>query len=247
MSIIRIKKNKNFSVISNVGLRDNRLSLKAKGIYAYLLSLPDDWKVYISELSKHSTDGITATTSGVNELIKCGYIERNILKDSKGKFSGYEYIITECPKSGFPISGNLKLPNTNGTKERKEEEEKLKKKPPPPEKVPEVETFISIYSSLFTETYGIKPEPITKYGYAQVNNILSVIFNLWIEESVPNIKDKEGMISYFLQHIFTTEDYWGKKLRHKMSISELSSEVMLLKLYESARNKLIKSIQLKSA
>lgn len=42
MGIIRVKKDSNYSVINNTGLKDERLSWKAKGILAYALTLPDD-------------------------------------------------------------------------------------------------------------------------------------------------------------------------------------------------------------
>jgi len=44
MAIVRAKRKTNFTIIGNTGLKDKRLSLKAKGLLAYMLSLPDDWK-----------------------------------------------------------------------------------------------------------------------------------------------------------------------------------------------------------
>lgn len=57
MGIIRVKKDSNYSVINNTGLKDERLSWKAKGILAYALTLPDDWTFHISELARHAKDG----------------------------------------------------------------------------------------------------------------------------------------------------------------------------------------------
>ena len=45
MAVFRVEKNKNYTVMSNVHLRDGRLSLKAKGLLAMILSLPDDWNI----------------------------------------------------------------------------------------------------------------------------------------------------------------------------------------------------------
>ena len=44
MAVIRVEKNKNYTVMSNVHLRDKALSLKAKGLLSLILSLPDDWQ-----------------------------------------------------------------------------------------------------------------------------------------------------------------------------------------------------------
>lgn len=43
MAIFKIEKNKNYTVMSNYHLRDKSLSLKAKGLLSYMLSLPEDW------------------------------------------------------------------------------------------------------------------------------------------------------------------------------------------------------------
>ncbi len=123
--ILRKEKHDNkYTVIDNKVLQDNSISWKAKGVLSYLLSLPDDWKIYLEELTEHTTDGITATRSAVQELINAGYITRNQLKDDKGRFDNYEYVVHETkkePKLGFPISDelisdNLTLQSTDNTK-----------------------------------------------------------------------------------------------------------------------------------
>lgn len=76
--IIRVAKNKDnpYVMMNKTGLNDPRLSFKAKGILAYLLSKPDDWKVMVSELINSSTDGKTAVYSGLKELEENGYLKR---------------------------------------------------------------------------------------------------------------------------------------------------------------------------
>lgn len=94
--IIRVEKSTNYSVINNDFLRRNDLSWKAKGIMAYLLTLPDDWTIYINELIKHSTDGRAGFYSGWNELKKEGYITRYPVRE-KGKIIRWETIVREIP------------------------------------------------------------------------------------------------------------------------------------------------------
>ena len=43
MSVFKIGKSKNYTVMSNYHLRDKNLSYKAKGLLSFMLSLPDDW------------------------------------------------------------------------------------------------------------------------------------------------------------------------------------------------------------
>ena len=117
MSIIRTKKNNNFTTLDNRGLQDKNISWQAKGMLAYLLSLPDDWHVYVSELQNHALNGKDSTASILNELISAGYIRRNIRRDS-GRFSGYNYTVYETgisPDTGNPDTGNPELLNTNLT------------------------------------------------------------------------------------------------------------------------------------
>lgn len=97
MIINRIDKTNNYSVISNEFLRDKSLSYKAKGIMAYLLSLPDDWIIHINHLVAESKDGEDSFRSGLKELIKAGYVERYPIKD-KGKFIRWEFEVYESLK-----------------------------------------------------------------------------------------------------------------------------------------------------
>ena len=50
MPTFRVEKNKGFTVMSNYHLRDKNLSLKAKGLLSYMLSLPEDWDYSIDGL-----------------------------------------------------------------------------------------------------------------------------------------------------------------------------------------------------
>jgi hypothetical protein len=97
-TIIRVKHTEGFSIINNHALRDNRLSLKAKGLHCYCMSLPDTWVLYVSELQKHFRDGRESILSAINELIDLGYMQRKQLRTSQNKFNGYNYTIFEVPQ-----------------------------------------------------------------------------------------------------------------------------------------------------
>lgn len=98
-TIVRVNKRSNpYVVIDKTALNDDRLSWKAKGVLCYLLSLPDDWKIYLNELKNHSSDGRDSTATAVNELIKFGYCTREVNRDEKGKITGYTYNIFEIPQ-----------------------------------------------------------------------------------------------------------------------------------------------------
>jgi len=96
MGIVRVQKNSNYSVISNVHLQDDSLSWKAKGILSYLLSKPDSWQIYVSHLKNQSTDGRDATASGIRELIEAGYITRDYSRNEAGQITGRDYVVHEA-------------------------------------------------------------------------------------------------------------------------------------------------------
>jgi hypothetical protein len=72
-SIKRRRAGDNFTILSNEFLRDENLSLKAKGLLAYILSLPDNWIIYFEEVANHHRDGVSAVKTAWKELEQNGY------------------------------------------------------------------------------------------------------------------------------------------------------------------------------
>lgn len=104
MSVMRVHKTQNFTVMSNYHFKEKEMSLKAKGLLSMMLSLPDDWNYTISGLVKLSKDGKDSVMAGLAELEKFGYLKRNRTTDSKGRFAGIEYHIFEHPTQDLPIA-----------------------------------------------------------------------------------------------------------------------------------------------
>jgi len=103
-TIIRVAKNKDnpYVMMNKTGLNDSRLSFKAKGILAYLLSKPDNWKVMVVDLIKVSTDGQRAIYSGLKELETYGYMKRKRvyrIDENTGRnvIDRWEMIVYETP------------------------------------------------------------------------------------------------------------------------------------------------------
>ena len=99
-TIIRVEKNRNYTVMSNQFLRNKELSMKAKGLLAVCLSLPDDWDYSISGLVAICKESVTAVRNAMKELEEHGYMKINKLQNDKGHFY-YEYVIFETPDTGF--------------------------------------------------------------------------------------------------------------------------------------------------
>lgn len=133
--MVRIKKDysKGFTTMNNTIVRDDSLSWKARGIFAYLWSMPDDWNFYETEVAKHATDGRQSLRTGLEELEKNGYLERTRSRDKLGKFGApvwvlhdepvtthspmSDYPTLDKPTSDYPTSGNRTLLNKYLTKE----------------------------------------------------------------------------------------------------------------------------------
>lgn len=106
MSVIRIHKTKNFTVMSNHHFKEKKMSLKAKGLLSLMLSLPDDWNYSVAGLVTLSKDGKDSVMTALAELEKFGYLTRKQLFNEKGQFSGVEYHIFEEPQKENPVAEN---------------------------------------------------------------------------------------------------------------------------------------------
>ena len=104
MGVFRVNKNRNYTVMSNVHLRDKALPLKAKGLLSLMLSLPEDWDYSMRGLAKLSADGMDSTRAAVKALERSGYVVRRQLYDSRGRFSNNEYTVFEIPQRSSPSS-----------------------------------------------------------------------------------------------------------------------------------------------
>ena len=88
-------------------LNDDNLSWQAKGLLAYLLAKPDDWKVIISDLEKRSANGRDSVQNILKELQKKGYVERIQHKEaSTGRFTHVETVVYELPQERLLVAGD---------------------------------------------------------------------------------------------------------------------------------------------
>lgn len=74
--IIRVEKNRNYSVTNNTGAHDKRLSWGAKGILWYALTRPDNWVLTVKDLVSYASEGEAAVKARLKELKTCGYLKK---------------------------------------------------------------------------------------------------------------------------------------------------------------------------
>lgn len=131
-TIYRVLKNKKnpYVQINKTCLNDERLSWKAKGLLAYMLSLPDDWLIHRNELVTHSRDGLDSVKSILKELKKFGYLNCYQERNEDGTFGRWvthvfeepqgisiNQPLVENPPADNPLAENPPLLINNKTKE----------------------------------------------------------------------------------------------------------------------------------
>lgn len=97
--VIRVNKTENFTVISNIHLRDDRLSLKTKGLMTVMLSLPSEkWDLSIAGLATITHEGQSSIRTCLKELENAGYFEKYPIREG-GRIRKWGYVLNESPKS----------------------------------------------------------------------------------------------------------------------------------------------------
>ena len=109
-AIVRVHRNKNYTVMSNNHLQNKELNLKAKGLLSLILSLPENWNYSIAGLTTLSADGRDAISSTLKMLQKFGYVAIEKIRE-QGQFKSI-YHIFEIPEENtftdtdFPLRLN---------------------------------------------------------------------------------------------------------------------------------------------
>jgi hypothetical protein len=121
MPVFRVEKTQNYTVMSNHHLRNESLTLKAKGLLSQMLSLPEEWDYTLAGLSAINREKVDAIREAVRELEHAGYITRSRVRGASGRLLGAEYVIYELPQEppddapsptlDFPTLGNPTLGN----------------------------------------------------------------------------------------------------------------------------------------
>lgn len=95
MAVIRTPlPNAAFTLIRNCWVRDSRISFKAKGLLAYLVSHSEGYACSQAQMVRESADGKDAIRSALDELEGAGYLTR-VPTRSAGRFAEDDYALTD--------------------------------------------------------------------------------------------------------------------------------------------------------
>lgn len=110
-TIRRAARRHRFVIVDQAAVEDRRLSWAARGLLAYLLSRPDDWRVLVNDLKKRGDLGRDGIYTLLRELRDAGYVHFERHRDSQGRMRGGTYIVSEMPAPD-PDSPDAAVPKT---------------------------------------------------------------------------------------------------------------------------------------
>lgn len=114
VSILRKVEEGNFTIVSNEMIQNPNMSNKARGLYVYMLSMPDDWQFCIADLVNRSTDGREGIKSQMAELEELGYIKRGVQSiNADGTFGTTPVMIRSSMDLPWPDEAVAENPSTD--------------------------------------------------------------------------------------------------------------------------------------
>jgi len=113
MNKLNNKLKENFTIIPNGLLRSKNISDRARFLFCYMASMPDNWKFYQGAMAKELGYSVDTLRKYLDELLSTGYLQRE-QRRQEGKFDSYDYTINFSPcmeKTDTVKNGSGKIPN----------------------------------------------------------------------------------------------------------------------------------------
>ena len=111
-SIKNLSSHFDYSTIPTKILNDKKLSASAKGILAFLLSLPQNHNIDKKDLPNYFKEGYYSLNKAFEELVRARLIHKVEVRNKRGQFKGFEYQVHDFPKNRSG-DGKKVLPNSN--------------------------------------------------------------------------------------------------------------------------------------
>lgn len=111
-----------YTQVANAVLYDKDISLKAKGLFAYLFSKPDGWSFAADRIQGETSDGRKAVLAGLKELEDSGYLTRT--KKQNGRVI-YDLSFAKSPNGTKPKGHSAKTGTISKTDSESNTEERV--------------------------------------------------------------------------------------------------------------------------
>lgn len=116
---MKLKIEESFGVAPNSLLNNEKISLKAKGLFVYIQSKPDGWNFSAEKISLSHRDGLASVIATLKELEEFGYLIRRKLHGANGHWEQtYELCLPNVDNSVEkvhlePISPSVDFPQAD--------------------------------------------------------------------------------------------------------------------------------------
>lgn len=131
-SKIKMVRKGGYTVLPNQVLRDDALTLQAKGLFCMMASFPEGWDFTIKGLATVAGCGREKISAALKNLEAAGYLLREQGHSDTGQFAANLFVLydekitplpgfpsTGKPSTGKPLPGNPPQINKEGIKERR--------------------------------------------------------------------------------------------------------------------------------
>ncbi|MDW8478485.1 hypothetical protein R3L02_42835 [Streptomyces scabiei] len=104
-----------FTQIANGLFRNHRMSFKSKGLFGLISTHREGWHMTVADMARRGREGVDAVTTGLEELERHGFLQRDRDRNPDGTLGSATYFITDLPAlqstRSQPESGNPGLDN----------------------------------------------------------------------------------------------------------------------------------------
>ena len=111
MAQFKLRCEKDFMAIHNNIFKDKTISLKAKGLLAFMMSVPPDWDYSLAGLAACNKDGFVSVRSALQELEDNFYVKLTKVRNEKGQIVDMQYDVSDEPVFGNRIEEKPFLEN----------------------------------------------------------------------------------------------------------------------------------------
>lgn len=220
MTKIRKDTKANITIINNIVIRDAELSWKARGIFAYLWSLPEDWDFYESEITKHATDGKDSTGTGLDELEEKGYLVRSRARNNRGQLQGSIWILHEHPQS------KAKKPNPSSENPQPKPEKPIPENPVQDNAVQDNPQLLNTNLTKHESNKTLTKTNSASDDAPRMSDLEESFNKLW--EDYPNKKGKKQAFNHYKawrkKSVKNTDEYLARKLADYLAYCSNNSD-----------------------
>lgn len=235
---------KSYMVISNHVFEDPNLTLKAKGLFGYLWSRPDDWNFFITELVRHFKGGRDQAMSALDELEKAGYLLRSRVRNELGQLTNKStWLLSDTPKKTW-IEQKRKSAAKKKIVVKKQVQKSASKKPVDKSTKPKSDFPTQAFPTLDNPT--LLNTDLTKYSYNKILNnfIYTSSSSSSTTQNQVNHEDEEEKITQTMSKLFESIRFYDKfyGTHNRPNLRQLRQiRTRVAQLQESNRDELCKA------